>query len=303
MTDRTKNTENAAAEDSAFLPKPAFSEGKKKRLGLLFWVCMGWIVITTGACIFANFLHIQDPNPLQPDYFHENAGPSLAHWFGLDALGRDIFSRVLYGGRVSIEVGFATMSVAFLIGGTLGMLAAYRRGKFDLLISSMMYTVLAFPGIIFVIAILAFWQPRDLLKIVVVISIASIPIVYRVIRGATLSIATRDFVLAAKVQGATTRRIMLRELFPNVFPVALSFYMIGIAIVIGLEGALSFLGISVDPTVTVTWGNLISSAQATLAVNPWLALFPSLALCLFLLALNFGGDRIRAYFDVSEIKL
>jgi peptide/nickel transport system permease protein len=166
----------------------------------------------------------------------------------------------------------------------------------------MMYVLLAFPAIIAVIAVLSFWTPRSILKIIIVIGAASIPLVYRVVRAASLSVATRDFVTAAKVQGASSLRILLREILPNITPIMVSFLLIGIASVVTLEGALAFLGLSVNPP-TPSWGNMINESRTVLAQNPWLVLFPSLALCLFLLSLNFIGDRLRTYFDVSEVKL
>ena len=278
-----------------------FDEGKPKKIGIFFWLCISYVVLQSLASVFANYLHLQNPNFL--NYTNENKSPSLAHLFGTDENGRDIFARVIYGGRVSIEVGFGAMLIAFSVGGVLGMLAAHRRGKFDLGVSTFMYMVLAFPGTIFVIAILAFWQPRVWWKIVLILGVSSTPLVYRVIRASTLSVATRDFVVAAKVQGASTWRILLKELLPNVAPIGMSFLLLGIAAVIGVEGGLSFLGLSVDPTTTPTWGNLINESRQNLAVNPWLALFPSLAFFFFLLALNFAGDRLRSHFDITEIKL
>jgi peptide/nickel transport system permease protein len=165
-----------------------------------------------------------------------------------------------------------------------------------------MYCFLAFPAIIATIAILSFWTPRSLLKIIIVIGVAAIPLVYRVIRTATLSVATKDYVIAAKVQGATDRRIMVKELLPNVAPIGVSFLLIGIATVVVLEGSLAFLGLSVNPP-TPSWGNMINEARTILQVNPWLAIFPSLAMCLFLLCLNFIGDRLRSHFDITESKL
>ena len=269
-------------------------------LGLFFWICVFWVGLNIFGAIFANVLPLQDP--LYGNYNLVNAAPSLHHLFGTDDLGRDIFSRVVYGARVSITVGLGSILIGYGIGAPLGMLAAYRRGRFDAILTGFMYLLLAFPAIIATIAILSFWTPRSLFKIIVVIGIASIPLVYRVIRTATLSVATKDYVIAAKVQGATDRRILMKELLPNIAPIALSFFLIGVATIIILEGALAFLGLSVNPP-TPSWGNMINEARTVLSMNPWLALFPSLALCTFLIALNFIGDRIRSHFDVTEVKL
>ena len=273
---------------------------RKRRLGILFWICVGWIGLNIIGAIFANVLPLG--NPLFQNYTAVNAGPSLHHLFGTDDLGRDIFARIVYGSRVSIEVSLGAMLIGFGLGAPLGMLAAYRRGKFDSILTAVMYVFLAFPAIIATIAVLSFWTPRSLLKIIIVVGIASVPLVYRVIRSATMNFASRDFVIAAKVQGATDRRILVKELLPNIAPVGVSFLLIGIATVVTLEGALAFLGLSVNPP-TPSWGNMINESLSILQVNPWLAIFPSLAMCLFLLSLNFIGDRLRAHFEVSEAKL
>jgi peptide/nickel transport system permease protein len=273
---------------------------KREPLGPLFWICVGWIALNLIGAIFANVLPIE--NPLYQNYNFIDAAPSLHHLFGTDDLGRDIFSRVVYGSRISITAGVGAMVIGFGIGAPLGMLTAFKRGRFDMIVTTIMYAVLAFPAIVATIAVLSFWTPRDLFKIIVVIGLASVPIIYRVIRAATLSVATKDFVVAAKVQGASDRRIIFRELLPNVAPILVSFVLIGIATVVTLEGALAFLGLSVNPP-TPSWGNMINEARTVLAQNPWLALFPSLAMCLFLLSLNFIGDRLRSHFDVQEVKL
>ena len=273
---------------------------REQRLGPLFWICVGWLALNVLGAIFANVLPLV--NPLYQNYNVINAGPSLHHLFGTDDLGRDILSRVVFGSRVSIAVGSGAMLIGFGIGMPLGMLAAYRRGRLDSILTAVMYVLLAFPAIIAVIAVISFWTPRTLIKIIVVIGLASVPLVYRVIRSATLAVATKDYVTAAQVQGSTDRRILFRELLPNIAPIAVSFLLIGVATVVTLEGALAFLGLSVNPP-TPSWGNMINESRTVMAQNPWLVIFPSLALCLFLLSLNFIGDRLRSYFDVTEVKL
>lgn len=288
---------------SVTLAEVQLMEGSRKKgepLGILFWICVGWIALNVFVAIFANVLPFQ--NPLNENFTVLNAAPSLHHLFGTDDLGRDILARVAFGSRVSISVGIGAMIIGFGVGAPLGMLAAYRRGRFDGILTTVMYVMLAFPAIIATIAVLSFWTPRSLTKIIIVIGVASIPLVYRVIRTATLSVATKDYVIAAKVQGATDRRILMKELLPNIAPIGISFLLIGIATVITLEGALAFLGLSVTPP-TPSWGNMINEARTILQTNPWLVIFPSLALCLFLLCLNFIGDRIRTHFDVTEVKL
>jgi peptide/nickel transport system permease protein len=273
---------------------------RKEPLGVLFWICVGWIGLNLVGAIFANVLPLV--NPLYQNYSLIDAGPSLHHFFGTDDLGRDIFSRVVYGSRISISAGLGAMIIGFGVGAPLGMLSAFRRGRLDHVVTTIMYAVLAFPAIVATIAVLSFWTPRNLFKIVVVIGVAAIPVIYRVIRAATLSVATKEFVVAAKMQGASDRRILLGELLPNIAPILISFLLIGVATVVTLEGALAFLGLSVNPP-TPSWGNMINEARTVMAQNPWLVIFPSLVLCLFLLSLNFIGDRLRTHFDVADVKL
>ena len=295
------------SDTSGMLEKVVFAEystleqsERREPLGVLFWICVGWIGLNLVGAIFANVLPLV--NPLYQNYSLIDAGPSLHHLFGTDDLGRDIFSRVVYGSRISISAGIGAMIIGFGVGAPLGMLSAFRRGRLDHIVSTIMYAVLAFPAIVATIAVLSFWTPRNLFKIVVVIGVAAIPVIYRVIRAATLSVATKEFVVAAKMQGASDRRILLGELLPNIAPILISFLLIGVATVVTLEGALAFLGLSVNPP-TPSWGNMINEARTVMAQNPWLVIFPSLVLCLFLLSLNFIGDRLRTHFDVTDVKL
>ncbi len=246
---------------------------------------------------------VADSKPTHPELRpHQFLAINPHHLFGTDDLGRDIFSRVVYGSRISITVGLGAMLIGFGFGAPLGMLAAYRRGKFDAILSDGDVRVLGVSrhhrhdcGPVLL-------DTTSLLKIIIVVGIAAIPLVYRVIRAATINIATKDYVVAAKVQGASDFRILVKELLPNVAPIGVSFLLIGIATVITLEGSLAFLGLSVNPP-TPSWGNMINESRTILAQNPWLVTFPALAMCLFLLSLNFIGDRLRSHYDVTEVKL
>ena len=277
-----------------------FVTEKRGKLGLLFWFSSAYALLNVVGAIFAGAFGLESPSAVP--FVNEYAAPNAHHIFGTDGYGRDIFSRVVYGSRVSLEVGLGAILIAFIIGGSFGMLAAYVRGKTDVIISSLMYTILAFPGIVLLIAVLTFWQPASIYKIILVVGVAAVPLVYRVIRAATLSVATRDFVLAARVQGASSSRIIFRELLPNIAATVLSFLLIGIAGVIALEGTLAFLGVSVRPP-TPSWGNMIYEGQSSLPQSEYVVGFAGLAICLFLLSLNFMGDRLRSYFDVTEVKL
>lgn len=287
--------EATSAPEQVSAPKPA----KKKVISTVAWICIGWIGLVILTSVFASFLGLGDPN--NGNFAEINSSPSWSHPFGTDDLGRDILARVIYGARVSLIVGFGAMVIGMGVGGTLGMVAAYRRGAVDTLVSAFSYIMLAFPALVAVIAIVAFWG-HEIWKITIVVGVASIPLVYRVVRASTLSYATREFVTAAKAQGATDSRILLRELLPNVLPTIISYFLIGVATVIILEGALAFLGLSVAAP-TASWGNMINESRTYLSDNPWLALFPSLAMFLFLIALNLVGDSMRQALDVQESKL
>ena len=291
--------------ETPMIPNEIVVEHPEKRepIGLFTWICVGWLAINLGVALLTPFLPIANPKEM---ISMPSMGMSLDHLMGTDSLGRDLFARVAWGSRISLGVGLGAMAIGFGIGGPLGMLAAFRRGKLDVALSSVMFTLLAFPSIIAIISILSMWWPRSLAKIILVVGISSEPLVYRVIRAATLSAGSKEYITAARVLGAKDRRIVFRELLPNVAPTGLSFLLFGVATVIALEGVLAFLGLSIDPNTAPSWGNLINDARQSLNDTPqnWpLIIFPSAILCLFILALNFVGDRLRSYFDVTEVKL
>jgi peptide/nickel transport system permease protein len=289
--------EEIAAEEAA--------DPTKKKLGVLFWVCCSFIVLVAVLATIANFLPL--PNPDLGNYSSvQNGGPGWGHLLGTDDLYRDILSRLIYGARVSLVVGFGGALIGLVIGGIPAMFSAYRRGRVDTTLNTFSYIVLAFPAIVAVIAIVSFWG-HSLFKITLIIGIAASPLIFRVVRASTLSYATRDFVLAAKALGASDSRILAREILPNITPTIVSFGLIAVATIIVLEGSLAFLGLSVQPP-TPSWGNMLNEGASLLTgakgqTNPWLVIFPAGAMFLLLFSLNVVADKLRAYFDVTEIKL
>jgi len=279
--------------------RPAPAGRRRRRLRLTFWLASAWMALITGVAVLANVLPLDPPNqvlvgpPFSP--------PSWQFLLGTDELGRNELSRIVYGARVSLVVGFAAVAIGLVIGGTLGLIAGYYGGKLDALISAGANVLLAFPAIIFAVAIVSFLGP-SLLVVVLVLGVVAIAPMTRLVRASTASYARRDFVLAAEMMGYAKRRILWREILPNVVPSALSFALIGVAVAIVAEGALSFLGLSIRPP-DPSWGNMIAEGNQYLSRDPWLVICPSLALFLTVLSLNVVGDALRAVFDVKESAL
>ena len=269
-----------------------------KPLGILFWLAAGWVGLVVVLAIMANLLPL--PNPDFQNYSAINASPSLHHLLGTDDLGRDLLSRLIFGARVSLVVGFCSVAIGMVIGGTLGLISGYKGGRLDSALNAGSFVLLAFPAIVAVIAIVAFWG-QSLFKITVILSVAVIPLLYRVVRASSLSFANREFVIAARTLGATSARIVFREILPNVVPVAVTFGLITVAGVIVIEGSLAFLGLSVA-LPTPSWGNIIAegSSNGELNINPYIMLWPVLSMFLLLLSINLIGDRLRQRFDIRE---
>jgi peptide/nickel transport system permease protein len=270
----------------------------KRPLGFLFWFAVGFFGLVVVLAIIANLLPL--PNPDFQNYAAINATPGVHHILGTDDLGRDLLSRLIYGARVSLVVGFGAVAIGMLVGGTLGLISGYKGGRLDVALNAGAFVLLAFPAIVAVIAIVAFWG-SSLFKITIIIGVATIPLLYRVVRAASLSFANREFVTAAKTMGASSTRIVFREILPNVIPAAVTFGLITVAGVIVIEGSLAFLGLSV-PLPTPSWGNMIAegSANGNLSTNPYIMLWPVLAMFLLLLSINLIGDRLRQRFDIRE---
>jgi peptide/nickel transport system permease protein len=199
---------------------------------------------------------------------------------------------------VSLVVGFASIALGLLVGGTLGLLAGFFRGSLDSLITGAANVLLAFPALVLGLAIVTFWGP-SLFHVTIAIAILSIAPLALVVRGSTVVYSEREFVAAARMLGTSNKRIIFRELLPNVWPSAVSLGLISVAVSIVAEGGLSFLGLSVPPP-TPTWGNMIAEGEANIQTYPLIALWPSIAMFLTVLALNVAGDRLRGHFDVKE---
>ncbi len=286
----------ALAPQAATRPRPA-----RKALGVLFWVSAAWLGLVILLAVLAPVLPLKAPN--FQDYSVVNRGPSIHHLLGTDDLGRDLLSRIIFGSRPSLIIGFASISIGLVLGGVMGLLAGFRGGVVDGAFNAVSFVILAFPALLAIIVIEEFWG-RSLLKLVILFAFVATPQLFRVMRATTLSFANREFVVAARALGATTRRILLRELLPNVIPAALSFALIGVALAIVLEGSLAYLGLSIKlPTPSL--GNIINEGvnNNNLSTNPYIALWPSVYIFLLLTTLNLMSDRLRSWFDVREGRL
>ncbi len=270
----------------------------KKPFGFLFWFAITWVGLVFLAAIFANLLPLQSPN--YQNYSALNQGPSSAHLLGTDDLGRDLLARLIFGSRVSLIVGFCGVAIGLVVGGTAGLISGYKGGRLDVALNAGSFIILAFPAIVAVIAIVTFWG-QSLFHITIILGIATIPLMFRVIRASSLSFAQRDFVIAAKTMGATDTRIVLREILPNVIPVTVTFSLITVAGIIVIEGTLAFLGLSVN-LPTPSWGNLINEGTANnaLSTNPYIMMWPAMSMFLLLWSINLIGDRLRQRFDIRE---
>lgn len=266
---------------------------RQRRLGALFIAAVAWIVLITLAAIFAGLLPI--PSPTDIDLLGKRAPPSAEHWLGNDQLGRDVLARLIYGARVSLTVGLLAPVIGVAIGGALGMLAGYFRGRFETLVVGGVDVLLAFPPLVFALAVTAYLG-QSVLNITLVIGVLSIPAFTRVARAVTLTLSEREFVTAARALGATDGRILLRELLPNVALPLVAFFLLGVAVTIVVEGALAFLGLGVPPP-TPSWGSMIGEGRESLDITPWLAFMPAGVMFATVLAFNVVGDTLRALTD------
>jgi peptide/nickel transport system permease protein len=296
-------TETSSPGAAATLPP---SEAATKRtVGIAFWICIGWLLLMIALALLAPYLPIKDPriSYLGKGQAGASKGPSMAHWFGTDKDARDVFARTIYGARISLTVGFVAIAFGMFVGGTLGIIAGYFRGWWDRIFSFMFLVLLSFPSLVLAIMLTALLDHK-LFTIAMILGVLAVAPIGRLARATTLQFAEREFVMAARSLGAKNRRIIIRELLPNVAIPMSALALLGMAVAIVAEGGLAFLGLSV--TKGITWGGLIqlgSESSKTLERQPWIAFFPIGVLFSTVFALNFAGDRLRAYFDVKEISL
>jgi peptide/nickel transport system permease protein len=272
---------------------------RTRRPGSLFWLALGWIGFVVVVATFADVLLTH--GPLDMDMLDRKAPPSLSHWLGTDGLGRDELARLVHGARISLTVGLCAPIIGITIGGALGILAGYFRGRFETIIVGSMDVLLAFPPLVFALAVTAYLG-QSVFNLTCILGVLGIPAFMRVARAATLSLAEREFVVAARALGASHARILLHELLPNVFLPLLAFFLLGVAVTIVVEGALSFLGLGVPPP-SPSWGSMIEQGRESLEIAPRLAFIPAVTLFLTVLSFNLVGDTLKALTDPRQSAL
>ncbi len=242
--------------------------------------------------IFAPWIAPMDPLEISNN---RRGAPSSENWLGTDEVGRDILSRVIYGSRVSLRVGLVAISIALGFGSILGMIAGFAGGWIDTIIMRLTDIMLAFPGILLAIAVVAVLGP-SLFNVMIAVGIESIPAYIRTARGSTLSVKEMEYVTAARTSGSTTARIIFRQVMPNVAGPLIVLSTIGVAGSILSAAGLSYLGLGAQPP-TPEWGAMLSSARAFVRDAWWIATFPGIAIMLVVLALNLVGDGLRDILD------
>ncbi len=263
------------------------------------------IVVAVAAPLVVKLFGVSGPNQQNIhalDIFGQPSGPTSAHPFGVDELGRDLLARVVYGAQVSLEVAFISTGFAVLIGVTVGLIAGYFRGWVDSLLARLMDTVLAFPILLLAIGLASACSlgkgclggliTPGRVTLIVVIAISSWPYIGRIIRGQVLSLREKEFVEAARSLGASNTRIMAREILPNLVAPIIVYTSLILPTNVLYEAALSFLGVGIQPP-TASWGEMIARASQNFDTQWWYMVFPGVALLLTVLAFNLIGDGLQ----------
>ena len=262
-------------------------------------VAVGGLLIFVLAlmAILAPWLGTTDPSAISP--IHRTRAPSAQFWFGTDLLGRDVYSRVIYGARVSLIVGFSVALLSTLIGVVIGLAAGFIRWV-DTIVMRIMDGFMSIPTILLAIALIAITR-ASLQNVIIAITIAEMPRVVRLVRGLVLSLREQPYVEAAVAAGASRTRIIVRHIFPNTLAALMvqATYICGVAIL--AEASLSFIGAGVPPSVP-SWGNIMAEGRALWQIKPYLIAFPAIFLSITILAINMFGDGLRDAVDPRMAK-
>jgi peptide/nickel transport system permease protein len=266
---------------------------RRQRIGraLRLWVPAGVLILILAIC-FLLPLVVTLPSSTTGNIIVNNEPPfSPGHILGTDVQGVDIFSQLVYGGQVAFEVGISVTVIGIAIGGTLGVIAAYFGGWVDAVISRVFDILIAFPALVLALVIAEGLGPTEM-HVIWALAVFGIPAVGRVARGATLTIRGLPFMTAARLAGTRRWRVIARHVVPNIMPNIVTFSLLGLGIIIILEGALDFLGYGIQRP-TPSWGNMIANGQQILSAQPEYVLIPSIALLITVAALNMLGDALR----------
>lgn len=262
------------------------------RRSLDLWLPTAFLVVLALACFPWPLVHAIPP-PVNGNLAARNLPPlSAHHLFGTDQLGNDVFSRILYGGRVSLEVGFGATGLGLLVGGMLGAFSTVRGGVVEAVVTRALEMLLAFPSLVLAIVVATYLGPSEM-HVIWAISFFTIPSFGRLARANTLQVRDQPYVVAAKLAGCRDWHILRRHVIPNIAFPMLTFSFLGVGIAIIIEAALSFLGLGVPPPGP-SWGNMIAIGQQNLTTMPDLVIIPSAFLFATVLALNLVGDALRA---------
>ncbi len=263
---------------------------KKNRLGVGGLVI---IVIVFFIAIFAPFLSLYDPG--KTDVSLKLKTPSFQHYLGTDQLGRDVFSRMLYGSQISLSVGFVAVGISILIGILVGAMAGYKGGWVDSLLMRFVDIMLSFPSFFLILTVVAILRP-NIYNVMIVIGITSWEGTARFVRAEFLSLRERDYVQAARALGVKDRRIIFRHILPNALAPVFVTASLGVASAILIEAGLSFLGFGVQPPAP-SWGNILTEGRTYIFDAWWLTVFPGLAILITVLSFNLFGEGLRDALD------
>ena len=273
---------------------------RRPRRPVALYLSLVWLFLVVAGAVLAPWLGFLD-DPHRPLAGQPEEGPSWSHWFGTDQLGRDMFARSVWGGRLSLSIAGPAVGMGVVIGGVLGVVAGYFGKWIDLAVSSVVNVALALPALVFALFIVtmlgqSFWN------VTIAVTILTIPAIARIARAQALRFAAREFVIVANVMGARWPRLLFREVLPNVVPALASIAFLAMGIVIIAEGSLSFIGVSVG-SPSITWGNILAAGRGRLEESPHIALTTGGVMFATLMALNFVGDDLLRRLDVREARI
>ena len=264
--------------------------------GIAVYVATIWLFTIISGAIFADYLPM--PSPTKMDFAAPEHRPNFQHWLGTDVDGRDLLSRVIYGGRVSLTIAFTAPLLGLVVGGALGLLAAYFGGFVRQSILILIDGILAFPGFVLALALTTFLGP-SVINVAFALGILSIPAFARIARASALPILRREFILAARTAGASGSYILIREVLPNMITSLLTYAFTIMSVMIVIEGGLSFLGVGVPPP-TPSWGSMIAEGREALERAPYISFMPAAAMFFSVLSLNLIGDYLRRTTEAKE---